>query len=436
MPTTKELQKKDMLFLATRSWQEQGRKYVEGVASDETVDRAGDVILATAWQLDNFLKNPVLLWAHDYKTPPVGKVVDIWVENGKLKFRAEFANTDFAREIANLYSDGYLNTFSVGFLPVEYEPNKETGGYVYKKVELLEISAVPVPANPNAVAVLRAKGLEPIAIEDQQKGGEEMDEVQKGVIPYKKYPLAPEDTPWNAAAEVRKAEPKDLHEMCAWYDEENADTKQAYKLPHHKKDRYATVWRGVAAAMAALFGARGGVNIPEKDKKGVYNHLAKHYKDFDKTPPEWGKSWEEVKGMFDFLTDEEIDSTIKAFEEVSNAEEVEEQMEDKETPETVAEQPQEMENKGVEYTEEKAGAVLSRKNAEKLKALAGKVNDAIQVLSEAVKELTDFVDSTTKRTQEEETEEEEKLFTAEEVREILEAYRIALLKEIGGETDE
>jgi len=428
---------KHLNIYTSKSWEENGKQYIEGVASDETLDRAGDVILADAWQLDNFQKNPVLLWAHDYKTPPIGKVENIWVEDGKLRFRATFADTDFAREIGKLYADGYLNTFSVGFLPVEYTPNKETGGYIYKKVELLEISAVPVPANPNAVAVLRAKGIKPLTDNENTNGKGGIETIEKkAVIPYKKRPLAPEDTPWDAGREVRDATPEDLHEMCAWYDEKNADTKQAYKLPHHKRERYATVWRGVAAAMAALFGARGGVNIPEEDKKGVYNHLAKHYEDFGKTPPEWGKSWEEVKGMFDFLTDEEIDSTIKAFEEVLHAEEVEEQMEDKETPETVAEQPQEVENKDVEYTEEKAGAVLSRKNAEKLKALAGKVNDAIQVLSEAVKELTDFVDSTTKRPQEEETEEEEKLFTADEVREILEAYRIALLKEIGGETDE
>ena len=108
----------------------------------------------------------------------------------------------------------------------------------------------------------------------------------KGVIPYKKYPLAPEDASWDGPREVAQAEVEDLKKMCAWYDSKNADKKSAYKLPHHRaKDKY-TVWNGVRAAMAALFGARGGVQMPECDWQGVYNHLAKHYKEFDREPPE------------------------------------------------------------------------------------------------------------------------------------------------------
>ena len=48
-----------------------------------------------------------------------------------------------------------------------------------------------------------------------------------------------------------------------------------------------TVWRGVAAAMGALLGGRGGVDIPDGDREAVYNHLAKHYAQFDKEVPEF-----------------------------------------------------------------------------------------------------------------------------------------------------
>jgi len=412
-------------------------KTIIGVASDETTDRQGDIILATAWQLDNFLKNPVLLWAHDYKSPPVGKVLRIWVENGRLMFEVEFAPTEFAQEVRQLYEQGFLNTFSVGFLPLEYDYNEKTGGYIYKKVELLEISAVPVPANPNAVVLLRSKGLLPDAdTNPAQKGGEEMEPEVKGVIPYRKTPLAPENTPWDAAAEVKKATVEDLKVMCAWYDDANPDVKQAYKLPHHKADgKYSCVWRGVAAAMAALFGARGGVKIPEKDKKGVYQHLAKHYEDFGKTPPEWGKAWDEVKAEFDFLTDAEIDAVIRLWDDAETTEQTEP------NPEDVVEWPKDDEEtaeteKTAENAEpvEKVGAVLSRKNAEKLMALANKVADAISVLDEAVQELVDFVESATRRAQDDDNTDGEKLYTEEEVRQLVEdavktaldAYRKAL----------
>jgi len=38
--------------------------------------------------------------------------------------------------------------------------------------------------------------------------------MEKGVIPYKQYPKAPEDQEWDAPAEVREAEIEDLKIMC------------------------------------------------------------------------------------------------------------------------------------------------------------------------------------------------------------------------------
>jgi hypothetical protein len=54
------------------------------VASDETVDRYGDIIRASGWQLDNFRKNPVLLFGHQSGALPVGKVEPIAVEGTRL----------------------------------------------------------------------------------------------------------------------------------------------------------------------------------------------------------------------------------------------------------------------------------------------------------------------------------------------------------------
>ncbi|MHC1602348.1 MAG: hypothetical protein ACXQS4_03865, partial [Methermicoccaceae archaeon] len=48
--------------------------------------------------------------------------------------------------------------------------------------------------------------------------------------------------------------------------------------------------RGLFAAMAALQGARGGVDIPAGERKAVYNHLAAHYADLELEPPELAAS--------------------------------------------------------------------------------------------------------------------------------------------------
>lgn len=121
------------------------------------------------------------------------------------------------------------------------------------------------------------------------------------VIPFKATPTAPKDQAWDGGAEVKAASVDDLKVMCAWYDAENPDVKGSYKLPHHESSGdHAVVWRGVANAMARL----NQTQMPDSDKKAVYNHLAKHYAQFDETPPD----------SKDFFPDEEEDEDMKFLE--------------------------------------------------------------------------------------------------------------------------
>ncbi|MBI4798633.1 MAG: HK97 family phage prohead protease [Desulfarculus sp.] len=138
------------------------------VASTGGVDRQGDVIEASGWQVDNFLKNPVIPWAHDYAAPPVAKALAVRVEGNRLLFQAQFPTAQeyaFADTIYKLYRGGYLRAFSVGFAPIEsqvvvhqLEGRALTGNH-YLKQELYEISCVTLPANPQALAQLALKGL-------------------------------------------------------------------------------------------------------------------------------------------------------------------------------------------------------------------------------------------------------------------------------------
>ena len=141
-------------------------------------------------------------------------------------------------------------------------------------------------------------------------------EVLKRVVPFEATPKAPEDRSWDARRAVNslrkwassdgsgdpdKINWKKYARGFAWYDTNAADTLGAYKLPHHEviNGQLMVVWRGVAAAMAALLGARGGVQVPESDRRGIYNHLANHYKQFDKEPPEFKEYTEdELKELF------------------------------------------------------------------------------------------------------------------------------------------
>lgn len=136
---------------------------VRFVASDESVDRYGDIIRANGWQLDNFRKNPVLLFAHQSRAMPVGKVEPIAVEGSKLIAHAEFmpeGMNDFADDVWKAVDAGFLNASSVGFMPLAppnpiFDADGQWTGFEYVAQELLELSVVPVPANPNALQLAR-----------------------------------------------------------------------------------------------------------------------------------------------------------------------------------------------------------------------------------------------------------------------------------------
>lgn len=110
-----------------------------------------------------------------------------------------------------------------------------------------------------------------------------------GVIPYWKCEVADLDASWDGPAEVAAAEVADLRVMCAWF-AGDGESKEDYKLPHHRASDHATVWAGVKAALAAVNGARGGVDLPAADRKAVYNHLRVHYSDFGQEAPEYRAS--------------------------------------------------------------------------------------------------------------------------------------------------
>ena len=98
----------------------------------------------------------MFLWAHDYARPVIGRALETWTDTHRLMARVEFAPTPFAQEVAMLYGAGYQRGVSVGFKPLRYEERRheKTGailGIRFLEQELLEASAVPVPANRNAL---------------------------------------------------------------------------------------------------------------------------------------------------------------------------------------------------------------------------------------------------------------------------------------------
>ena len=141
-----------------------GERSVLFTISKEVVDRDGDILRASGVDFGNYMKNPVFLSFHNSREFPLGKVTRFWVEGNEVKAIVYFptleelsTNPNNASEKAKLvdftyhcYKTGMLNAVSVGFIPVEWI--ETDNGYDILKWELLEFSAVAVPANQDAIA--------------------------------------------------------------------------------------------------------------------------------------------------------------------------------------------------------------------------------------------------------------------------------------------
>jgi HK97 family phage prohead protease len=136
-------------------------RLIEFVLSNANLDREGDSIAVAGWNLDAYVNNPVVLWAHDHGELPVAKATTTWIDGQQLKARDAFADAalyPFADVVYRMLRGGFLNACSVGFQPHEWEMTDS--GVNFLQQDLLEHSVCPVPAHPEALVVARSKGID------------------------------------------------------------------------------------------------------------------------------------------------------------------------------------------------------------------------------------------------------------------------------------
>lgn len=124
---------------------------IEGWANKAIVDRGGDIIPKSAWQLDNFKKNAIILWNHD-KSRPIGKaqIVEAKDEGLYVKARISASADPEISKIRDLVKEGVLNAFSVGFDMID-SAQTDKGVTEIKAAELFEISIVSLPMNQDSL---------------------------------------------------------------------------------------------------------------------------------------------------------------------------------------------------------------------------------------------------------------------------------------------
>lgn len=146
---------------------------LEFIVSTEDRDRYNSIV--TGWTFKNYIKNPVMTWAHDYSLPPIGRSARIGMDKMKrvvseTVFTSPEVN-EMGYKIQRMYEAGFMNAVSAGFIPrdqrwVWEDEKKGKGVWMLKGNDLLEHAAVPVPANPQALALACKRGV--LGADDQR----------------------------------------------------------------------------------------------------------------------------------------------------------------------------------------------------------------------------------------------------------------------------
>jgi len=135
------------------------------VINTASIDRDRDRVLPNGARIENYSRNPVVQWGHDYHSPwsTIGKTnaLDISADGivADFELRPAANDSDPQNIIRLLWKGGWIRTASIGFVPLANNPN-ETGGMDFTEWELLEWSLVPIPYNQDALR-LAVKGFDP-----------------------------------------------------------------------------------------------------------------------------------------------------------------------------------------------------------------------------------------------------------------------------------
>ena len=136
---------------------------IEFVLSSEAVDRHGTVLRADGWDLSKFRSNPVMAYQHStHSTDPddfIGTWENLRIEDGKLMGTPSFEPVELnekADKVRRKVEHGTLRSVSVGFIPQsahwgDKKRNEDPDVLYFDRMELLEVSIVGIPSNPDAV---------------------------------------------------------------------------------------------------------------------------------------------------------------------------------------------------------------------------------------------------------------------------------------------
>ncbi len=257
--------------------------YFEGYASTfGNVDLGGDVVERGAFQtsineLNSSNTKLKVLWQHRH-SEPLGIFVKFYEDDKGLFVKGKLPkDDDFVKgRVMPQMRVGSVDKMSIGYWIRENGYDVIDGIWHLKDLKLIEVSLVTLPMNELA------------DVTDFSKS--------RDIVSFMNLPLADRKREWDstsAIGRIRKftasedAPSKRYKRAFLWFDKENEDKFEAYKLPIADivNDQMKAVPMGIFSAAAVISGTRGGLNIPENESKGVEINIEKYYRKMDIESP-------------------------------------------------------------------------------------------------------------------------------------------------------
>lgn len=139
-------------FIEVKSFDDD-KRIIEGVATTPTPDRMKDIVnpLGAKFEL------PIpFLWQHNHEQP-IGHVIDADAKKSGITFKAQIEKTDEPGTLKDRLDEAWqslklrlVRATSIGFAPLKWA-YLDNGGIEYEEWDWYELSAVTIPAQPDAV---------------------------------------------------------------------------------------------------------------------------------------------------------------------------------------------------------------------------------------------------------------------------------------------
>jgi HK97 family phage prohead protease len=161
---------------------ESGSIKIKGFASTPDIDRYDDIIRPEAYAnaMATYMKNPVVLLGHD-SNKPIGLVTEYNLTINGLEVTCEITNNE--ENCFEKIQNKTLRGFSIGWI-CNSCVFRDDGTRTIREVtalDLIEISVVATPANPNTLFTL-AKSLKKMFAELKEVEAETTDDVVTDVV--------------------------------------------------------------------------------------------------------------------------------------------------------------------------------------------------------------------------------------------------------------